>query len=97
MWLLYDYCILIAKCIAHLNYSIKASIDARDNICFVTSFFISLSNVKNTNSSVSFFSFKNSRAYPDNIILDKTRAVTVLNNFKNDPLLIVFAFCSCSI
>ena len=24
--------------------------------------------------------------------LDKTRAVSVLNSFKNDPLLIVFAF-----
>ena len=24
--------------------------------------------------------------------LDKTRAVSVLNSFKNDPLLVVFAF-----
>ena len=46
------------------------------------------------NSSVlsSFFHLKIRWRIPIIFILDKTRAVTVLNYFKNDPLLIVFAF-----
>ena len=50
-----------------------------------------LCNVENTNSSV-LLSLKIRGRYLKIFRLDKTRAVSVLNSFKNDPLLVFFWF-----